>query len=265
LRLAASKLDGTVLLPGEEFDFNAIVGPRDEANGYKVAPVIAQGELVDGIGGGTCQISGTLHGAAFFAGLDMLERIPHTRPSSYIKMGLDATVVYPTINFRFKNTHDFPIVLHQTVEGGKVRAEILGPEAPPTVTMIRRIEEAIPYQELERPDPDLSRGSRVLAQRGVPGFKLKRYRIVRNGEHAIREGWSDVYPPTPQIVLVGTGAKDEKPKKDDPHPEYTADELLVLTQLPADGAEPPKVLEEREPGRFGERGWTERAHMPYYD
>src|SRR5690606_26048446 len=78
LRLAASKLDGTVLLPGETFDFNATVGPRDEANGYKVAPVIAQGELVDGIGGGTCQISGTLHGAAFFAGLRMVERYPHT-------------------------------------------------------------------------------------------------------------------------------------------------------------------------------------------
>src|SRR5690606_18236394 len=88
LRLAASKLDGHVLLPGEVFDFNEVVGPRDEANGYKVAPVIAEGELVDGIGGGTCQISGTLHGAAFFAGLEIVERYPHTRPSSYIKMGL---------------------------------------------------------------------------------------------------------------------------------------------------------------------------------
>src|SRR5690606_7574822 len=102
LRLAASKLDGTVLLPGEEFDFNKVVGPRDEANGYKVAAVIAQGELVDGIGGGTCQISGTLHAAAFFAGLEVVERYAHTRPSSYIKLGLDATVVFPTITFRFK-------------------------------------------------------------------------------------------------------------------------------------------------------------------
>ncbi|HEX7668235.1 MAG TPA: VanW family protein, partial [Polyangiaceae bacterium] len=76
LRLAASKLDGTVLLPGETFDFNDVVGPRDEANGYKVAKVIAEGELVDGIGGGTCQISGTLHGASFFAGLGIVERYP---------------------------------------------------------------------------------------------------------------------------------------------------------------------------------------------
>jgi vancomycin resistance protein YoaR len=74
LHQAASKLDGSVVLPGAIFDFNGTVGPRDEAHGYRVATVIAQGELVDGLGGGTCQISGTLHGAAFFAGLDIVER-----------------------------------------------------------------------------------------------------------------------------------------------------------------------------------------------
>ena len=115
-----------MILPGETFDFNDVVGPRDEANGYKVAPVIAQGELVDGIGGGTCQIAGTLHGAAFFAGLDIVERHPHTRPSFYIKMGLDATVVYPTITLRLRNSFDHPVVLHETVRDGLVRAEVLG-------------------------------------------------------------------------------------------------------------------------------------------
>ncbi len=59
----------------------------------------------------------------------MVERYPHSRPSYYIKLGLDATVVYPTINFRFKNSFDVPIVLHETVAGGVVRAEILGPSA----------------------------------------------------------------------------------------------------------------------------------------
>src|SRR5262249_25586124 len=156
---------------------NAVVGPRDEANGYKVAHVIAEGELVDGIGGGTCQISGTLHGAAFFAGLEIAERYPHTRPSAYIKMGLDATVVYPTINFRLRNPWSFPVVLHETVKNGIVRAEILGPKRTRTVTMIRRVLDAIPYEEVERPDKTLPVGKRVLAQRGVAGFKLRRYRL----------------------------------------------------------------------------------------
>lgn len=270
LRLAASKIDGTVLLPGETFDFNEAVGPRDEANGYKVAPVIAEGELVDGIGGGTCQISGTLHGASFFAGLDIVERYPHTRPSAYIKMGLDATVVYPTINFRIKNPFDFPVVLHETVKNGVVRAEVLGVRQPLTVTLIRRIVEAIPFEQVERPDDRLPRGVRVLGQRGVPGFKLTRYRVLRDGDQARRERWLDTYPPTAQIVRVGTGtmSKDKVSAQDDPHPEYVADELLVLTQgpdvvAPKEGSQD-RMVEDRDPGRFGEAGWMEKAKMPVW-
>lgn len=267
LRLAASKLDGTVLLPGEVFDFNAIVGPRDEANGYKVAPVIAQGELVDGIGGGTCQISGTLHGAAFFAGLEITERYPHTRPSPYIKLGLDATVVYPTINFRVKNPYPFPVVLHETVKNGVVRAEVLGPPSARTVTLVRRVLDVLPYEEVERLDKELPHGVRVLGQRGVPGFKLRRYRILREGSHATRQRWDDTYPPTPQIIRVGTGelTRGATSYEHDPHPEYLADELLVMTQ----GADPDSETEavqteSREPGKTGVSGWTETAGMKLF-
>jgi vancomycin resistance protein YoaR len=270
LRLAAEKLDGTVLLPGETFDFNDVVGPRDEANGYKVAKVIAEGELVDGIGGGTCQISGTLHGASFFAGLDIVERYPHTRPSSYIKMGLDATVVYPTINFRIRNQFDFPVVLHETVKNGIVRSEILGPTEPLTVTFIRRITDALPFEQVERKDDRLPRGVRVLLQRGVPGFKLTRYRILRDGDHAVREKWSDMYPPTTQIVRVGAGTmpRDSVKAEDDPHPEYAADELLVMTQgpdiPPTKEQSTDRMQEDREAGRFGDKGWMLKAGMPVW-
>jgi vancomycin resistance protein YoaR len=267
LRLAASRLDGHVLLPGEIFDFNEVVGPRDEANGYKVAKVIAEGEMVDGIGGGTCQISGTLHGAAFFAGLEIVERYPHTRPSSYIKVGLDATVVYPTINFRIKNSYTFPIVLHQTVKNGQVRAEILGPKRLRTVTLIRKIDGVIPYEQVERPDPDVPEGMRVLSQRGMPGFKLHRYRIQREGSHAVRERWNDVYPPTPQIVLLGTGPIAKKYEPPEAAPEYVADELLVMTQLmPDEGADRQVVTREwKEAGAYGEPGWTTKAGMPFFE
>ncbi|WP_438033133.1 VanW family protein [Sorangium sp. So ce204] len=267
LRLAASKLDGVVVMPGEIFDFNETVGPRDEAHGYRVAPVIAQGELVDGLGGGTCQISGTLHGAAFFAGLEIVERYPHSRPSYYIKLGLDATVVYPTINYRFRNPFDFPIVLHETVAGGVVRAEILGPSRKLTVTYFRRIDEVVPFEELERPTPKLPEGKRALSQRGIPGFKTTSSRVVRDGAYAVREKWSDSYPPTAQIVHVGSGPRDPEAKTaDDNHPEYVADEYLVVTQGPdvrtpgVTGPEPGGgTVESREPGLTGERGWTERA------
>ncbi len=273
LRLAASRLDGHVLLPNEEFDFNEIVGPRDEPNGYKVATVIAEGELVDGVGGGTCQISGTLHGAVFFAGLQILERIPHTRPSSYIKMGLDATVVYPTINFRFRNPFEFPVVIHQTVRNGVVRAEVLGKKHDQVTTMIRRITDIQPYEQLERPDEKLPRDTRILAQRGMPGFAVTRYRILRSGAHAIRERWLDRYPPTPQIIRVGTleSTFSGKLPEDDRHGEYLADELLVMTQStltpdPNRAEEPDDTTSEwREPGKSGRLGWTRELGMPQWE
>lgn len=269
LRLAASKLDGAVVLPGEEFDFNEVVGPRDEASGYRVAPVIAQGELVDGLGGGTCQVSGTLHGAAFFAGLEIVERYPHSRPSFYIKLGLDATVVYPTINYRFRNPFDFPIVLHETVKNGKVRAEILGPKRVHTVTYFRRIDDIIPFEEVERETDKLPEGKRIVSQRGIPGFTTTSSRLRRNGAYGVREKWTDRYPPTTQIIEVGTGPKNMRPKKSkDNHPEYTVAEYLVVTQGPnvrtpgVKGPEPAGgVREKREPGRTGERGWIEKLGM----
>ncbi|HEU4409389.1 MAG TPA: VanW family protein [Polyangiaceae bacterium] len=275
LRLAASRLDGYVLLPGETFDFNKVVGPRNEASGYKVAPVIAQGELVDGLGGGTCQISGTLHAAAFFAGLEIASRTPHSRPSAYIRMGLDAAVAYPTINFKVKNPFPYPVVIHESVKDGVVRAEILGPKRRHTVTFVRKIDEVLPYQEQERPDPRLPQGVRVLSQRGVPGFKLHRYRVVREGPFALRERFNDLYPPTNQIVRVGTAAdlpKDSPRPDDDNHAEYTADEFLSITQgvdlrPPKGKAEAPggPTVESREAGRTGEPGWTRREGMPYWE
>lgn len=264
LRLAAERLDGTVLFPGEEFDFNAVVGPRDEAHGYKVAAVIEDGELVDGIGGGTCQISGTLHGAAFFSGLTIVERYPHTRPSSYIKMGMDATVVYPTINFRFANPFQFPIVIHERVQDGRVYAEVRGGEVDQVVSLIRKIDVALPYEQIERPDADLPRGSRVLAQRGVPGFRLHRYRVVRQGSHTRREKWRDVYPPTSQVIRVGTGGPSDRKVEGVGTPEYTADELLTLTLRRAADGSPGEYAENREAGRFGESGWTQKAGMPFW-
>jgi hypothetical protein len=162
-----------------------------------------------------------------------------------------------------------------------VRAEILGPKRTRTVTLIRRIDAAIPYEEVERPDKDLPNGVRVLGQRGVPGFKLRRYRIIREGDHAVRERWDDTYPPTSQIVRVGAGdmAKDSVKVQDDLHPEYVADELLVTTQGPkldaADADDDGKkdddtsdrggvTRESREPGKYGTAGWTEEAGMPYW-
>ncbi len=258
LRIAASKLNGKVILPGETFDFNAVVGPRDEAHGYKIAKVIADGELVDGIGGGTCQIAGTLHGAAFFSGLEIVQRTPHTRPSSYIKMGLDAAVAYPHVTLKLKNPFPHPVVLRETVTNGVVRAEVLGPKRARIVTFIRKIEEILPFSEREVKDDRLAAGVKIITQRGIPGFKVRRYRVVREGANAVREKTMDTYPPTQQIVHVGTGLDvgGGKPALDD-HPEYVVDEYLTVTQGAASGG-PDGMEEVRVAGKTGAKGWTRK-------
>ena len=133
IRRAASGMDGVVLMPGETVSFNANVGARSVDNGFALAPEIYKGEIRDGVGGGTCQVSGTLHAAAFFGGLDIVERISHSRPSGYIHVGLDATVVFPTVDLKLRNPYDFPVVLHAVADKGTLTFEVLGREKPATV------------------------------------------------------------------------------------------------------------------------------------
>src|SRR5262249_10508421 len=80
LHVAGAKIDGYVLEPGQVFDFNQVVGDRTLQAGFRMAPEIADGKLVEGVGGGTCQIASTLHAAVFFAGLPILTRYPHSHP-----------------------------------------------------------------------------------------------------------------------------------------------------------------------------------------
>ncbi len=263
LRIAAQKIDGAVLFPGEVLDFNELVGERNRANGFRPAPVIAGGELVDGVGGGACQVAGTLYAAAFFAGLKVLERHPHSRPSYYIKLGLDAAVSYPRLNLRLQNNREVPVVIRVELDAGYVRARVLGPVRDRTVEFHRRILRVAPFPVHEVKDPSLPKDVRVLAQRGVPGFTVSRTRIVlgEEGEEMLRESGEDTYPPTREQWRIGA-SEDETPEgfiapKDDPHPEYIADEHTVLRQGPGiEGTET-----ERELGSTGSYGWTKRRGL----
>jgi vancomycin resistance protein YoaR len=264
LRLAASRFDGYVLMPGDEFDFNAVVGPRDEANGYHVARLLGDGEPLDGVTGAICQVSGTLHAAALFAGLVILERHPQPRPSSYIKLGFEAAVTYATLDLRLKNPYDFPVVLRETVTEGRVRAEVRGVRRPYATTIIRKLDAATPFEQIERLDASLPEGTRFLTQRGVPGLDLHRYRIRRDGAHAVREANVERYPPTTRVVLVGVGRASNTTGRPPPapRPEYLADELLVISQA-ADPEAP--LLEQRTAGRFGSTGWSKKIGSPTWN
>ena len=126
LTLAANKINGTVVMPGETFSYNTVVGERTIAAGYKEAPIYVSGQVVDGLGGGICQITSTLYNAVVFANLEIVERSNHQFVPSYVSASRDATVVYGSIDFKFKNNRNYPIKLVCSVSGGIAKFDIYG-------------------------------------------------------------------------------------------------------------------------------------------
>ena len=230
---AAGQMDGVVLMPGEVVSFNANVGPRSVDNGFAMAPEIYKGELRPGIGGGTCQVSGTLHAAAFFGGIDVVERANHSRPSGYIRMGLDATVVYPTVDLKLRNPYDFPIVLHATADKGTLAFSLLGSRRPATVSFDTATVGTAAYKRKIEEVPALPEGKVVLKQHGIRGISIKKTRTIHlvDGRERV-EVTTDTYPPTFEIYQVGPGADLEALP---PLPEPTA---ANETRSPGAGAPP---------------------------
>lgn len=126
LRLAANKINGTVLMPGETFSYNKVVGERTIAAGYQEAPIYVSGKVVDGLGGGICQITTTLYNAVVYANLEIVERSNHQFVPSYAPASRDATVVYGSIDFKFKNKRNYPIKILCSVQNGIANFQIYG-------------------------------------------------------------------------------------------------------------------------------------------
>ncbi len=221
LRLVAEHVNGRILMPGETFSFNDTVGDRTEKQGYRVAHVIQAGEMVDGLAGGACQISSTLHGAAWFAGLDILYSSPHSRPSAYITMGLDATVVYPSVDLKLRNPYAFPVVIHYVVSQGTVRVEILGSQRPwDKIAFERELKKEIPFETVSRDDEDLPLGTQIIDQMGFPGYELVRRRHFYKGGKLVKtEKWDIKYPSTTEYVRLGANPDPNlvAPKQPDLH------------------------------------------------
>ncbi len=120
IMLSSAKVNGKILQAGEIFSFNQTVGPRTTQNGYQNAKIFSGKKVVDGIGGGICQISSTLYNVVLDAGLQVLERYPHSLKVVYAPSNRDATVSWGGADFKFRNTKDFPLKLLCKVENGYV-------------------------------------------------------------------------------------------------------------------------------------------------
>jgi len=206
---AAGLIDGAIIMPSEEFSFNEQVGPRTREAGFEEAKEIVDSEYVIGIGGGVCQVSSTLYNAALLAGFEIVERRPHSRVSGYIQAGRDATVYYPTIDLRFRNRLEAPVMLSLQVEGNKLYAAVLGdPRARRLVEVTTRTISTLAPKTDHILDATLPSGKEVVEQEPETGLIVETLRKVFTGDgvQVSEEVLSrDVYPPVNRILRVGTG------------------------------------------------------------
>jgi vancomycin resistance protein YoaR len=206
LRLGISLVHETVLLPGQEFSLNAALGPRVRERGYRDAPTIVDGKMIDTPGGGVCQIATTLYNAALLAGLEVVERHHHSRPIAYCPAGRDAAVVYGGQDLRFRNNGKYPLLLLGWVRSGRLYVRIVGNhEDKVDVELQRSGLQTMPPPRKEIQDPLLAPGQRVVEQEGRAGLRVTLSRIIRRDGQLVKHEvlHTDVYAPEARIVRVG--------------------------------------------------------------
>ena len=208
LRLASEKINGTVLKPGETFSYNKTVGARTIAAGYKNAKVYESGKVVDGIGGGICQVSSTLYNAALLANLEIVERRNHQFVTSYVGAGRDATVVYGQTDFKFKNTRKYPIRIVVTTNAGILKISIFGikEENEYTFKFNTKTVSSIPYKTQYIEDSSLPAGTEKVEQKGANGLITETYITkMLDGKVVSTELLSkDTYSAMTKIIRRGT-------------------------------------------------------------
>ncbi len=209
LKLSAGKINGKVLLAGEEFSYNKTVGERTIAAGYKMAATYSGGKVVDGLGGGICQISSTLYDAVVFADLDVTVRRNHQFVTSYLPGGKDATVVWGAQDFKFKNSRKYPIKITATVSGGVATIQVWGhyEETEYDISIETKKTATIAYTTQYINDSSLPAGTQKVVQKGNNGSKYEAYKVKKlNGEVVSRTLLSkDTYNAMQKIIRVGTG------------------------------------------------------------
>lgn len=242
LKLASNKINNTVLMPGETFSYNKVVGERTVAAGYKEAATYAGGKVVDDIGGGICQITSTLYNAVVFANLDIVSRSNHQFVPSYVKAGRDATVVYGAIDFKFKNSREYPIQIKSSVSGGVAKVMIFGKKQDPEyeVKIETKITGSIPMKTTYEDDPTMEQGKEKVIQKGHKGTYSEAYKVVYlNGKVVSRTLLSkDKYNQMETIIKRGTKGKENTTPETPPAPTEPATPTEPTPPAPTEPTEP---------------------------
>ena len=212
VKLAGEACNGVVLNDGDIFDYNAVVGKRTTERGYGAAPAYVNGETVDTIGGGICQVSSTVYYATLLANLEIVERYAHRYAPNYITWGMDATVSWGGPEFRFRNNTGYPIRLDVTYDKkNNIKVEIVGTKTDDTyVKMTYKNLGDTPYETERIETEDLPWGTEQRKQSPYTGHQVVSYRNVYKGDGTLISSTQEAksnYKSRNEIILVGTGGK----------------------------------------------------------
>jgi vancomycin resistance protein YoaR len=215
VQLVADLIDGALVAPGARFSFNDTTGERNAAKGFASAPVIINGELQTGIGGGVCQVSTTVFNAAFEAGLSIEKRTNHALYISHYPTGRDATVNYPDLDLVFRNDTDKWLLLRTFVGPGSLTVNLYGTPTGrrvETETAPLEVDGKVPWKRID--DPTMFRGTKLVERFGAPPRKTSVTRRVYapDGTLMYDTSWSSYYIGEPTVVRLGTKPRP-KPKK----------------------------------------------------
>ena len=205
IKVAASTTSDIILDKSGEFSFNQYINSKKTKGKFKSAPVIINGKLQDGIGGGMCQVSSTIYNAALYSGLEITKVMNHSIPSAYISKGRDATVARGSVDLRFKNNYDTPVFIHNEVNNNKIVSTIYGnKEDKQNIEIITEIIKHVPNKIKIKTSDELYKGQREIFQKGRSGYKVNTFRIYKNKESDVRELIHEsYYPPLDEIILYG--------------------------------------------------------------
>lgn len=202
----ADALNDKLIPPGGTFDFNATVGERTAAKGYREAPAIVNGKLVPQLGGGICQIGTTFFNTVFFSGLPVIERRNHSFYISHYPKGRDCTVTWGGPNLRWKNETSTWILVKASYTNSSVTISLYGTDPGYEVTYTTSDFVNIrPHPVIEVKDPTLRVGARIVEDGGVDGSKVTVVRTVTKGGTVVRtDTFVSLYKPKVETVRVGT-------------------------------------------------------------
>ena len=249
ITLAAAAINGTVLMPDEEFSYNGTVGQRTAEKGYKPAGAYVGGQTVDEIGGGICQVSSTIYYCTLLSDLKITSRSNHMYAVSYLPLGMDATVNWGTIDFKFKNNREYPIKIVSYVEGKQLYVQILGTKTDDTeIKLTYEVVSTTGFDTVNEVDETLAPGESKVKTTGYTGYVVNTYKNYYNADGERTDSVliaKNTYRKRDKVVLVGPeAAPTETPTET---PEASETPAPSDTPVPSETPSVPAVVETPTP------------------